>query len=216
MNKPLLYPIFLDFANNVKDDYWSLLYQDMAYGRFPPCVYIQKNYFCCYYMGKEFSIKLEKDDFTVFTQIHSLLKTNLGISSEKEKNLLRHETLQMNSANSKDIKRVIKDSTLTSFILKEGKKHNIPDSIIRRIFSLFIIGFMFKTILMKDVMFDNKNNIKNIRGFSFSNKKVRINKNVLDIKVIGPESEHKNDVVLMSSFWPKYIQNINLLTSQSL
>lgn len=212
MIKPILYPIFLEFANNTKDEYWSLLYQDMAYGKFPQGAYIQNEHFCCFHMGKEFSIKLNPNDFSVFTQIHSLLRTNLGISSEKEKLQLRQESLQL-SQSTKDIKRVIKDSTLTSFILREGEKHCIPDNIIRRIFSLFVIGFMFKTIVMKDVVFDNKNNIRSIKGFSFSSKKVKINKNVFEIKTINiPDENHKTEPISLSTLWPKYLQTISSLT----
>lgn len=205
-NKDITHPIFLEFAQHAKDEYWRLLYEDMAYGKFPSGVYIQKNHFCCFHKGKEFSIRLVEGDFTVFTQVQSLLSTNLGISSEKEKLQFKEDVLCAQSL--KDPKRLVKDSMLTSFVLREGEKHHIPDLIIRRIFSLLVIGFMFKTLLLKDVLFDGPA-IKSIKGFHFSNKKIRITKNVFEVKSICME-ENRNSCNLISSAWTKYINSLDV------
>lgn len=212
--KSIQYPIFLEFTHHVKDEYWKLLYEDMAFGKFPSGVYIQKNHFCCFCKGKEFSVQLVPKNFSVFTQIHSLLSNDLGILSEKEKLVLKENVLQSQSV--KDPKRLIKDISLTSFIIKKGKTHNLPDNIICKIFSLFIVGFMFKTLLLKDVVFHG-NEIQDICGFTFSNRKVRVNKNILELKkphvVYEPQSSVRNGQPnLMSCYWQKYMNNINLLT----
>lgn len=201
------YPIFLEFAHHVKDDYWKLLYEDMAFGKFPNGVYLQKNYFCCFVKGKEFSVELETNNFSVFTQIHSLLSNNMGISSEKEKQIQKENVL---STSVKDPKRLIKDVSLTSFIIKKGEQHHLPDNIIRKIFSLFIVGFMFKTLLLKDVVFRG-NDIHEIRGFTFSEKKVRINKNILELKKPNIECElvRNDNVSVLSSHWQKYMDHIS-------
>lgn len=209
------YPIFLEFTHHVKDDYWKLLYEDMAFGKFPCGAYIQKNFFCCFCKGKEFSVELIPKNFSVFTQIHSLLSNDLGIRSEKEKLVLKENVIQ--SQDVKDPKRIIKDVSLTSFIIKKGEDYRLPDNIIRKIFSFFIIGFMFKTLLLKDVVFDG-NKIQDIRGFTFSHKKVRINKNILELKKPHiTEYEHsmrlENSTAtnLLSSYWQKYVYNLSLL-----
>lgn len=207
------YPIFLEFTHHVKDEYWKLLYEDMAFGKFPSGVYIQKNYFCCFCKGKEFSVELIPKNFSVFTQIHSLLSNDLGIRSEKEKMVLKESVLH--SQNVKDPKRLIKDISLTSFIIKKGDQFHLPDNIIRKIFSLFIVGFMFKTLLLKDVVFQG-NEIQDIRGFTFADKKVRINKNILELKkpATADEDLHlKNDSHnnLVSSHWQKYTDNLSML-----
>lgn len=207
------YPIFLEFSHHAKDDYWKLLYEDMAFGKFPSGVYIQKNYFCCFCKGKEFSVELIPKNFTVFTQIHSLLSNDLGIRSEKEKQSIKDSILL--SQSSKDQKRFIKDVSLTSFVIKKGEQYNLPDNIICKIFSLFILGFMFKTILLKDVVFQG-NEIQDIRGFSFADRKVRINKNILELKKPPILHEHKpssndNNSNLMSIHWQKYRNNLALL-----
>lgn len=207
------YPIFLEFTHHVKDDYWKLLYEDMAFGKFPSGAYIQKNYFCCYSKGKELSVELIPKNFTVFTQIHSLLSDHLGIKSEKEKLLLKEELFQNQYV--KDPKRLIKDVSLTSFIIKKGEQYKLPDNLIRKIFSVFIIGFMFKTILLKDVVFQG-NNIQEINGFAFSNKTVRINKNILELKKpMDLEQQQHNSLSnnnnnLMSPHWQKYLHNLSL------
>lgn len=208
-NKEVIHPIFLDFAQHAKDDYWKLLYEDMAFGKFPTGVYIQKEHFCCFHKGKEFSIQLE-NNFTVFTQVHSLLSINLGISSEKEKQQFKEDVLCTQSL--KDPKRLVKDSTLTSFVLREGEKHHIPDMILRRIFSLLVIGFMFKTLLIKDVIFEGPV-IKSIKGFNFSNKKIRITKNVFDVKTTISLDEPRNDNNLLSSSWSKYLHSLDVMSA---
>lgn len=209
------YPIFLEFTHHVKDDYWKLLYEDMAFGKFPSGAYVQKNYFCCYCKGKEFSVELIPKNFSVFTQIHSLLSNDLGIRSEKEKNVLKESV--MKSQDVKDPKRLIKDVSLTSFIIKKGERYNLPDNIIRKIFSLFIVGFMFKTLLLKDVVF-NGNEIQDIRGFTFADRKVRINKNILELKKphIEYENHTRNDSSnLLSSHWQKYIDNLSIFNQNA-
>jgi hypothetical protein len=185
----------------------------MAFGKFPGGVYIQKNYFCCFCKGKEFSVELVPKNFSVFTQIHSLLSNDLGIRSEKEKLVLKESILH--SQNVKDPKRLIKDISLTSFIIKKGEQYRLPDNIIRKIFSLFIVGFMFKTLLLKDVVFHG-NEIQDISGFTFTDKKVRINKNILELKkpAAAEEDYHlKNEshIHLLSSHWQKYTDNLSML-----
>lgn len=207
------YPIFLEFTHHVKDEYWKLLYEDMAFGKFPSGVYIQKNYFCCFCKGKEFSVELIPKNFSVFTQIHSLLTNDLGIRSEKEKMVIKAKILH--SQNVKDPKRLIKDISLTSFIIKKGEHYRLPDNIIRKIFSLFIVGFMFKTLLLKDVVFHG-NEIQEIRGFTFADKKVRINKNILELKKPAAASDEyhvKNEmhINLLSSHWQKYTDSLSML-----
>jgi len=211
----VLHPIFLEFTHHVKDEYWKLLYEDMAFGKFPGGAYVQKNFFCCYCKGKEFSVELTPKNFSVFTQIHSLLSNDLGIRSEKEKLVLKESVIQSQTV--KDPKRLIKDVSLTSFIIKKGETHNLPDNIIRKIFSLFIVGFMFKTLLLKDVVF-NGSEIQEIRGFNFADRKVRINKNILELKKphIEYENHIRNDSTnLLSSHWQKYTDNLSVFNQNT-
>lgn len=202
------YPIFLEFTHHVKDDYWKLLYEDMAFGKFPSGVYIQKNFFCCFSKGKEFSVELLPNNFSVFTQIHSLLSNDLGIRSEKEKLLLKENIIQQ--AQTVSEKRLIKDVSLTSFIIKKGEQYHLPDHIICKVFSLLIVCFMFKTLLLKDVDFQENNEIQDVRGFTFTDKRVRINKNILELKKPHLFQEHRHEV--MSSHWQKYLCNLSLFT----
>lgn len=204
----VVYPIFLEFTHHVKDDYWKLLYEDMAFGKFPSGVYIQKNYFCCFCKGKEFSVELIPNNFSVFTQIHSLLSNDLGIRSEKEKSVLKENIMQQSQITNE--KRLIKDVSLTSFIIKKGEKYNLPDHIICKVFSLLIVGFMFKTLLLKDVVFQDNHEIQDVRGFTFTEKRVRINKNILELKKPHVLADHRHDV--MSSYWQKYLCNLSLFT----
>jgi hypothetical protein len=199
------YPIFLEFTHHAKDEYWKLLYEDMAFGKFPAGTFVQNNHFCCFSKGKEFSVALTPKNFSVFTQVHSLLSNDLGIRSEKEKNVMKENVLLSQTA--KDPKRLIKDISLTSFIIKKGGAFRLPDHIICKLFSLFIVGFMFKTLLLKDVVFCG-NEIQDIRGFSFAEKKVRISKSILELKKPSPLCDTRNDPRLLSGYWSKYMHNL--------
>ena len=108
-------------------------------------------------------------------------------------------------------KRLIKDNSITTFVIKKGEKYNLPDHILCKVFSLLIVGFMFKTLLLKDVVFHpNHHEIQDIRGFTFSEKKVRINKNILELKKPHLVQDHRHEV--MSSYWQKYLYNLSLFT----
>lgn len=201
------YPIFLEFTHHAKDEYWKLLYEDMAFGKFPSGAYVQNNHFCCYTKGKEFSVSLVPKNFSVFTQVHSLLSHDLGIRSEKESFAMKESVLL--SQDVKDPKRLLKDISLTSFIIRKGTDFRLPDHIICKIFSLFIVGFMFKTLLLKDVVFCG-NEIQEVKGFFFSDKKVRINKNILELKKPPPLCDSRNDPRLLSGHWSKYLHNLSV------
>ena len=218
VSSSIQYPIFLEFTHHVKDSYWKLLYEDMAFGKFPSGSYVHKDFFCCIHKGKEFSIEFIDNPtpnqiFNLFTQIHSLLQTKIGIQSEKEKNKLRENLIQHQAQKDESQKRMIRDSSLTSFVIKQGEKNKLSVALMRRLFSLLIVGFMFKTILVKDVVFDG-NEIENISGFSFLENKIRLTKNVSHIKksYLQPESD-KVETRVISSFWPKFINSLNILSS---
>jgi len=215
----VVYPIFLEIACQVEDDeYWRLLYEDMAFGRFPSGVYIQKKYFCCIYKERELSIPLEGDPFVLFTQIHSMLKNNVGILSEKDRK--SHASMVMANQKLKDEKRVIKDSILISFVARQGDKYLLPDYIIRRIYSLLIIGFMFKTILLRSVRFQDAD-IEHVRGFRFDTKCVRVSKNVFQLKRshvadvlnVNIKKNSRDTIPSISSSWSKYMNHITSISN---
>lgn len=214
-NVPILYPFFLEFTHFVKDVYWKLLYEDMAFGKFPSGVYIQKDYFCCLHKGKEFSIEISENpnqNTHLFQQIHSLLQSKMGIQSEKEKLNLKEKMMYHQALKDESQKRLIRDSSLTSFVLRQGEKHQLSFPVIRRLFSLLLIGIMFRTILVKDVVFDG-NEIASIQGFNLSEKKIRLTKNVYHVNKssLSPETE-KVESHNMSSYWTKYLHTLQLFS----
>jgi hypothetical protein len=210
----LIHPVFLDIAGHVEtDEYWKLIYEDMAYGRFPMGAYIQNNHFCCRKNDRECSLVLEGDTFTLFTQIHSLLKNFLGINSEHDRLLHKSKIPSEPKARDETTKKIIKDSVLTEFVIREGKRNNISDIILRKIFSLLIIGFIFKTILVRDVVFQD-NDIEKINGFHFTPNKVRINKNILQLKKshiseVPSKSADACATTTLASHWTKYTHSLS-------
>jgi hypothetical protein len=135
----------------------------------------------------------------------------MGIQSEKEKKQMKEDIMYSQSIKDDNSKRLIKDLTLTSFVIRTGEKYRLPDAIIRKIFSLLIIGFMFKTILVKDVQFHENHEIQGINGFHFADKKIRINRDILHIRknqvVVPVEADHP-EIIKMSSHWGKYLHHL--------
>lgn len=212
----IVYPLFLEFMEHSADEFWKLLYENMAYNKFPHGVYMMKDHLCCFHKGKEFSIKIDDtmDRFILFTHIHAFLINKMGIRSEKEKKEMKESIMYSQSIKDENTKRTIKDLTLTSFVIREGEKHHLSDIIIRRIFSLLIIGFMFKTILNKDVLFHENNEIRGIRGFEFDNRRVKITRDVVRIRknqILSPIRGGQQESIKMSSHWIKYVQNLSQL-----
>ena len=106
MKKQIFYPVFIKCLSFISDPFWRFVYEDLAYGRCPYGLYLQKNYLCCGIKNKEFTYKIEpdKDPEELFNDTYGLLKNRLGILSEKEKLIQRDKVLRNRlSDNKRDV-----------------------------------------------------------------------------------------------------------------
>jgi len=177
-NHVLLYPIFLQCIPYCHDPYWDFLFEDMAYGKPPFGTFLNQNYLYCNHKGKEFSYRIDpqKNAEEVYKDVYSILNNKIGMRSELEKR--KDQDNMMIDLTRKNKKRVIRDSMIEKFLLKQKIKHRYTNNLIRKIFSIIIIGLLFKTITIHDIIYKNED-IISIKGFSFmKNQKVIITKNL--------------------------------------
>lgn len=216
MKKNIYYPIFIKCLCYIYDPFWRFIYEDLAYGRCPYGLYLQKNYLCCCIKNKEFHYKIENDKSVeeIYNETYYLLKNRVGILSEKEK-IIQRERVLKTRINKKEEwinvkKKMIRDTLLENFILKKSDTYMLSINVSKKILSLLIIGLMFKTLNAKDIIYKD-GFIKDINGFVFQNKKVLITKNIYICKNNKINEEEEN-VRYLYNFWPAYINELLVFT----
>uniref|UniRef100_A0A6C0D2S3 Uncharacterized protein n=1 Tax=viral metagenome TaxID=1070528 RepID=A0A6C0D2S3_9ZZZZ len=251
MKREIRYPIFLDCTRFCgKDVFWKFVFEDMAYGKFPPGIYIQKDYLCCSSKGKEFVYKMMdngemmKSEQEVYEEIRNLLQTRACLLSDKEalfqrRNILHSRQIQFERERYNEEswnvirKKIIKENLMEEYVLESRNKYELDSQQIKRLFSLIILGFIFKSIHSKDVSYSN-GYIQAIEGFEFSPRTVQCTKNIYNTELApitysihssptlsSPLTPLKNTNPLttttttLSSHWVKYIAGLTMNKKQS-
>jgi hypothetical protein len=249
MKREIRYPIFLECTRFCgKDVFWKFVFEDMAYGKFPPGIYIQKDYLCCSSKGKEFVYKMlengemMKTEQEVYDEIRNLLQTRACLLSDKEalfqrKNILHSRQIQFERERYNEEswnvirKKIIKENLVEEFVLESRNKFDLDSQQIKRLFSLIILGFIFKSIHSKDVSYSN-GYIQSIEGFKFSPRVVECAKNIYNTEVASitysihssptsltppslvhltnSVSTNTNTTTTLSSHWVKYIAGLTM------
>jgi hypothetical protein len=216
MKKTIYYPIFIQCLSNISDPFWRFVYEDMAYGKCPYGLYLQKNYLCCSIKNKEFTYKIEyeKPIEEIYNDTYHLLKNRVGILSEKEK-LIQREKLQKLKLNHKKDewinvkKKMIRDTLLENFVLQKAHSFFLSINVSKKVLALVIIGLMFKTLNSKDIVYVN-GYIHDIHGFIFQPKRVLVTKNIYMNRFQKfNEDDHFNRC--LSHYWPIYLQELSIL-----
>ena len=206
----LLYPIFLDCCKYTDDNFWKFIFEDLAYGKSPYGTYITKKFLCCNYKGKEFSYKIDlnKESKILYDEIYNILHNKFGLLSQKDKLKCRNIfNLQQNLANNKDDwaslkKKNIKIILIEKFVINKKKKHNLTFRQTRKLFSVILIGLIFKTISKDNIQYSN-GTIQSIKGIEFKNSKIILHTNIYNTHS-SPSFIVKEDK-LLSNLWPKYL-----------
>jgi hypothetical protein len=161
--KEIIYPFFLECIQYCTDGYWESIFEDLAYGKTVSGCYINKNFLCCSYKGKEFSYKIErKEPKVLYEDIHSLLTEKVGVLSQKEKvrkRLLFDELEKNNRLNMNNWgairKKHIKDILYHKFCIDSQKKYNLTIEQTKRLSALIMLAVVLKTITSKDIVYEN-------------------------------------------------------------
>lgn len=216
MKNMILYPIFIKCLCFINDPFWRFIYEDMAYGKCPFGIYLQKNYLCCCIKNKEFTYKLEEDKEAaeIYKDTFHLLKFRVGILSEKEKLIQREKAFRNRLAVKKDEwtnvkKKMIRDTLLEHFVLQKSIQYGLSVNVAKKVLSLLIIGLMFKTLNSKDIYYHD-GFVQDINGFQFHDKKVLVTKNIYMNKNARMQEEESINTKCLNTFWPLYLNELSM------
>lgn len=228
--KQLKYPIFLECTQYIIDEpFWVSIFENLAYGKAPSGTYLSKGgFFCGVHKGNGFSLCLETyenriEDLT--KDVLTLLTQKVGVQSAQDniRSLEAMDSAEQNIQSSRtswlDIKKKsVKDVMIDVYVLEQAKKYNLSISDAKNLNSLLNIAMVFKTILPKDITFQN-GKITAIQGISFDEK----NHSFIFAHNLIPGGEGKKtdlatvfngDITtspepkMLSDAWKKYISNL--------
>lgn len=216
IKREITHPIFLKMASIMDDTFWKYIYEDLSYGKCPYGIYLQNEYICSFLKDKEFSYKIDETSQNLLSDIHNLLKNKAGILSEKEK-IKKKEEFFTNKINKLNNKKYLRENLIQSFVLKMSEKFDINIEISKKIINFLFVGFMLKVISLKDITFQN-DQIENIKGIQFHNKKISIVNNflynkyfLLDTNIFYEDFQKKNVLSMWNQFANEMFKNNNII-----
>lgn len=187
VKREIIYPFFLECCEFSDDIFWTNVFEELAYGKAPFGTFINKDFLCCGYKGKEFSYKIErKNPKDLYNEIYELLTTKVGILSyreKKQKKLLFHQ-IEKNIRNSPDQwsflkKKNIRDVMYEKYVIDMKNKHNLTNKQAVYLLSLLTVCIIFKSITPKNIIY-RENKIQNIEVIDFSNNNIILKKPICE------------------------------------
>ena len=215
LRNEIVYPIFIECIQFVTDSFWKGIFEDLACGKTPYGLYISKDFLCCSYKNKDFSYKIEKKNpKELYSDVYNLLVNRAGILSNGDKNKKRLEFIKAES-NIKESrnswgeikKKNVKDFLIELYVVNMKKKYNLSISHSRKLLSLIMIAFVFKTITNKDITYEN-GEITNIDGIVFTEGDFQFTKDIYGITSVELTPEIIIEKKVMSDYWYKYYTSL--------
>lgn len=222
IKKDIVYPLFVQCCQFACDNFWELIFEDLAYGKCPYGTYISKDFLCCSYKNKEFSYKIEKKDPNIlYTEIYTLLTEKLGLLShtdkiQKKKAFIDLEnTLKDSRKTWSDIrKKNIRELMLELYVTKMKSIHSLTLKQAKHLLSIIFIAMVFKVITNNDIQYEN-GRIQHIDGIDFVKKQFIIKRNLYQL-----EASFAPNIVLdkklMSDNWEKYLKDLRKISSNGI
>lgn len=215
LKNDIIYPIFIECVEFAPDSFWRGIFEDLAYGKTPYGLYISKDFLCCSYKNKEFSYKIEdKDPKVMYQDIHYLLLNKAGILSNGDKNKKRldfiraEEEIRESRKTWGDIKKKsVKDFLIEMYVVNMKNKHNLSVHTSRKLLSLIMIAFVFKTLTNKDVTYIDGEVVK-IEGIEFKDNNFIFTRDIYGITSIELTPEIILERKLISDGWYKYCSSL--------
>jgi hypothetical protein len=211
----LVYPFFIKCCIYTDDIFWKFVFEDLAYGKTPYGIYLTKNFLCCNYKGKEFSYKIDskKNPQKLFNEVYDILHKKFGLLSKNDKvrrKKMFEDTeieIQDNNKNWRKIrKKSIKQNIIEKYSIDKKNKYNLSNFQMKRIFSIVVIGLIFKTITFDKIVYSD-GKISDINGISFSPGRIIVSPDIYNINsILSPEIIiNENN---MSDNWDKYFKSV--------
>jgi hypothetical protein len=204
MKKDIIHPNMIKCALLCNDPTWKSIFENLAYGKCPSGIYLNKNYINCATKGKEFSYKIDarKPVQELWREISCILKDFVSVDQQSFTIGQGHTTWTQVK------KKVIRDTLLEKYVLDKSVAFNLSMQVSRKLLSMLIIGLMFKTISSKNIEYRD-GYIHHIDGFRYEPKKILLTKNIFNSKIrddtiidIYPTTKY------LSEFWSLYIQEL--------
>jgi len=211
----LIYPFFIDCCKYTDDIFWKFVFEDLAYGKTPYGIYLTKNFLCCNYKGKEFSYKIDskKDKKVLFEEIYDILHKKFGLLSKddkvKRKKMFENTEAEIQDNNknwNKIRKKSIKQNIIEKYSIDMKRKHKLTNIQVKKLFSIIIIGLIFKTITIEHISYSD-GEIRNIDGISFQKGKMEISPELYNFNSVSSPEIIINENN-MSDQWEKYLKTI--------
>ena len=213
----MIYPIFFDCCSHIDDMFWKSIFEELSYGRCPYGTYINKDFFCCNFKGKEFSynIRGDKDSYDVYMDVYNLLKTRLGLMSNSDRIDKRNKFIECEKALKEeqyctwdDIKKKnIKKFLVDQYISTNKKRYHLSEKQCKHIMTVILLGLLFKTMTIHC----EDGHIESIKGITFCDKKVMIDDSILKNTDTSTPSSIIVEKPRLSNEWRKYVNNIKSL-----
>lgn len=205
MKKEILHPCLMKCAILSQDMIWKNVFENLAYGKCPSGLYMNKNYIQCAIKGKELTYKIDsrKPVQDLWTEMTKILQPFVSNDNQLS-------TGQGHTAWNQVKRKVIRDTLLERYVLDRSKSFNLSIFVAKRLLSVLIIGLMFKTISSKNIEYRD-GYIYHIDGFCYEPKRVLITKNIYHSKIrddttidIFPSNRY------LSESWNSYLHELKV------
>ena len=211
IKRDIIYPIFLECCK-FTDSYWSQIFEELSYGKCPYGSYINKNFLCCNFKGKEFSypIDITKTPENIYKEVYQLLHDKLGVSSNKQrldkiKNMEESDTNWKHKKWNNIKKKNIRDIIIDNYIIEKRQKFNLDASTTFRLKNIIITGILFKTITSKDINYSN-GAITDIKGIEFTDGNLILDPSIITFTPVTEKSSRFTSKKRISDLWKGDIQ----------
>lgn len=213
--KEIIYPIFLECCEHAEDSFWECVFEDLAHGKAPYGTYINKDFLCCRFKGREFTYKIERKNSEILHQeVYDLLTQKLGILSQKEKVKKRLDFHNVEKSIrdkrqkwSQIRKKNIKDILYQNYALDMKEKHKLTIKQAKYLLSLILMMIMFKTLTSKDIIYEN-DKIVNISGIEFLNGEIIVKRSVFGNCSGEITSSSKPAKKSLADYWEKHLDTM--------
>lgn len=214
--KEVVYPIFLECANNVTDDFWITVFEDMAYGKCPRGLFIKNNTINSMNKKKEKSFVYNFSDKTaeeINSELYRLILETTNICSDKDAKKKKKDMLTIKKE-IQELKNVDRFSEIRKkkqremyfdlFVIKMKHKHNLTQDQAQSLSVKIKLGFIQKYFASADVDYKD-GEIRGIRGLKYDKEKKEFV--ILNESKLKDETMVEDDVFLYR-FWNKNTRKV--------
>ena len=210
----IVYPIFLQCCQYTDNEFWSKIFENLAYAKTPYGSYISNDCIYCSHKKRNFIYKIDINNKpeNLYNDIKTLLTNKLNVISDQDmttKKILyakMSENIQLSHSSWKGIKKNIKELLIEMYVITQMKTYDLSMKQARYLLSMVMLSLILKIIIPADIHYDG-NEIANIDGITYTKNSVICTRNIFDISIpyVTEICKYKNT---LSDKWGKYVQTL--------